>query len=328
MLQSVATLEFVLVSGFNSGMNAAQGLLDTQADCRAMSAAESVLSALLRALPVKHGRHRLLDKIKPEHWPNTTTVVKTSYKGHQLLMDADDLVGWHFLMLKSFDPEVSEVLCAVGQASQRQVLWDIGANKGACAYAVATALPRSQIVLIEPQATLIGLLEHNMHELAPGRFEVHAVGVGVRQETLELVIPGDNKGRASLVLDVGTEDYRKVMVQMQTAQQIAGASAFGWPTLVKADVEGFEPQVFESLAPALTSRTCEAIVFENYAEHGRAFEQILGAVRPHGYQVFAIRKGLFSTHLQACEATVREASDYAVIRNDLLARPNLRKMLA
>jgi FkbM family methyltransferase len=313
--------------GFNTGMSAAQGFMDTQADCRAMSTAESVLSALLRALPVKHGRHRLLDKIKPEHWANTTTVVKTPYKGRELVMDADDLVGWHFLMLKSFDPEVSEVLCAVGEASPRQVLWDIGANKGACAYAVATTLPRSQVVLIEPQATLTDLLRHNMQQLAPGRFEVHAVGVGVRQETLELVIPGDNKGRASLVLDVGTEACRKVMVQILTAQQIASSSAFGWPTLVKIDVEGFEPQVFESLAPALEARDCEAIVFENHAQQRSAFAQIRGTVQQHGYRIFAIRKSPFATQLQACDAIVPEASDYAVIRDDLLARPNLRKML-
>lgn len=292
-----------------------------------MSAAESVLSAVLRALPFKHGRHRLLDKIKPEHWSNTSTVVKTRYKGHELLMDADDLVGWHFLMLKSFDPHVSEVLCAVGAASERQVMWDIGANKGACAYAVATALPRSQIVLIEPQATLTDLLLHNMHELAPGRFELHAVGVGVKEEMLELMIPGDNKGRASLVLDVYTEDYRKVMVQIRTARQIAGASAFGWPTLVKIDVEGFEPQVFESLAPALAARDCEAIVFENLPEQRLAFERICSIVRPQGYRVFAIRKSPFSTQLRACEAIVPAATDYAVIRDDLLGRPSVRKML-
>lgn len=293
-----------------------------------MSTAESVLSALLRALPVKHGRHRLLDKIKPEHWSDTTTLVKTPYKGHELLMDADDLVGWHFLMLKSFDPEVSEVLCAVGVASERQVMWDVGANKGACAYAVATALPRCQVVLIEPQATLTDLLEHNMRELAPGRFELHAVGVGVKEETLELIIPGDNKGRASLVLDVGSEDSRKVMVQIQTAQQIASASAFGWPTLVKIDVEGFEPQVFESLKPALTARDCEAIVFENHAHQNDAFRQIFGIVQPRGYRVFAILKSPFATRLQACEAIVPAANDYVIIRDDLLGRPSVRKMLA
>ena len=301
--------------------------MDKELACRAMSTAESVLSALLRVLPLKHGRHRLLDKIKPVHWACTTTVVKTPYKGRELVMDVDDLVGWHFLMLKSFDPEVSEVLCAVGEASQRQLLWDIGANKGACAYAVATALPRSQVVLIEPQAGLTDLLQHNMQQLAPGRFEVHAVGIGARQETLELAIPGDNKGRASLVFDVGAEACRKVMVQICTAQQVESRSAFGWPTLVKIDVEGFEPQVFESLAPALGSREIEAIVFENHAEQEHAFAAIRGTVQQHGYKLFAIRKGPFSTQLQACEAIVPTATDYAVIRDDLLARPKLRKLL-
>jgi FkbM family methyltransferase len=311
-------------------MSEVHSLLDTHAaaECRAMSTAESLLSALLRALPVKHGRHRLLDKIKPEHWPHASTVVKTPYKGHELLMDADDLVGWHFLMLKSFDPQVSEVLCAVGRSSERQVMWDIGANKGACAYAMATELPRSQVVLIEPQAELSGLLEHNMQKLAPGRFELHAVGVGAREEMLELVIPGDNKGRASLVLDVDAADCRKVMVPMRTAQQIADDSAFGWPTLAKIDVEGFEPQVFASLAPALTARACEAIVFENHPWQSDAFAQILAIVQPCGYRVFAIHKSAFATQLRACDAIVPAATDYAVIRDDLLIRSGVRRMLA
>lgn len=309
-------------------MSEVHGYMGAQADSRAMSVSESALSALLRALPLKHGQHRLLDKIKPEHWPNTTTVVKTPYKGHELLMDVDDLVGWHFLMLKSFDPEVPEVLCAVGEASDRQVMWDIGANKGACAFAVATALPRSQVVLIEPQVPLTDLLYHNMRELAPGRFEIHAVGVGVKEEALELLIPDENKGRASLVLDIGTETCRKVIVHIQTAQQIVSRSAFGWPTLVKIDVEGFEPQVFESLAPALTVRACEAIVFENHPWQIDAFGQILGAVQPCGYRVFAIRKSPFTTQLQACESVVPAATDYAVIRDDLLDRTSVRRLLA
>jgi FkbM family methyltransferase len=309
-------------------MDAVQSFLVAPTDGRQMSASETVLSALLRALPVKHGRHRLLDAIKPERWSNTTTVVKTPYKGRELVMDADDLVGWHFLMLKSFDPEVSEVLCAVGQGSERQVMWDVGANKGACAYAVATTLPRSQVVLIEPQVTLSGLLEHNMRELAPGRFELHAVGVGLREETLELAIPADNKGRASLVLDVAAEDHSTVMVQMRTAQQIASASAFGWPTLVKIDVEGFEPQVVESLAPALEAWSCEAIVFENHHWQGDAFQQILGLVQPRGYRVFAILTSPFATQLQPCEAIVPEATDYAVIRDDLLDRLAVRRLLS
>jgi FkbM family methyltransferase len=311
-------------------MSEVHSLLDTQAaaECRAMSTAESVLSALLRALPVKHGRHRLLDKIKPESWPHASGVVKTPYKGHELLMDADDLVGWHFLMLKSFDPEVSEVLCAVGLASQRQVMWDIGANKGACAYAVATELPSSQVVLIEPQVALAELLEHNMQQLAPGRYELHAVGIGTRQEARELVIPSDNMGRASLVFDLGSEDCRKVVVPMRTAQQVADASAFGWPTLAKIDVEGFEPEVFASLAPALAERVCEGIVFENQPGQREAFGQILGIVQPFGYHVFAIRKSAFATQLQACDAIVPQATDYALIRDDLLTRFGVRKMIA
>ena len=309
-------------------MEAMSSHVESKAEYRSMSSAETALSSLLRALPIKHGRHRLLDRIKPALWPHTTAQVKMPYQGRELLMDADDLVGWHFLILGSFDPEVSEVLCAVGADSARQVIWDIGANKGACAYAMSTALPRCQVVLIEPQATLTEMLEHNMRVLAPGRFELHAVGVGVQEETLELAIPDDNKGRASLVHDFGVDHGRRVMVQIRTAQQIAGASAFGWPTLVKIDVEGFEPQVFESLAPALAARACEAIVFENHPDQMEAFGRIHAAVQCHGYQVFAIRKTPFATKLRACDAIVAAATDYVVLRDDLIERAGVRRLMA
>ena len=55
--------------------------------------------------------------------------------------------------------------------------------------------------------------------------------------------------------------------------------------------------------------------------------QILGIVQPCGYRVFAIRKSPFATQLQACEAIVPAATDYAVIRDDLLGRSGVRKLL-
>ena len=97
---------------------------------RTMSFTESTLSVLLRALPVKHGRHRLLDKIRNQPWPQATQLVRMNYRGHNLLMQNDDLVGWHFLILKTFDPEVAEVLCAAASGAADAVFWDIGANKG------------------------------------------------------------------------------------------------------------------------------------------------------------------------------------------------------
>jgi len=282
---------------------------------------------VLRHIPVKHGRHRLLDKTKPKAWSQSSQIVKMNYHGYQIVMDIDDLVGWHFLILKSFDPEVSEVLCTVGAAAAKPVFWDVGANKGACSYAVATSLPDCKIVLIEPQIAFAGLLNHNMSQLASNRFEVHPVGIGIEEGEFQLAIPASNKGRATLVFDESTNSDPKISVKIKTAEQIVESSAYGWPTLVKIDVEGFEPVIFQALMPAIISRICEVIVFENHPNQVDALKIISDLVIPHGYKIFAIHKTPFSTKLTACKGVMKSATDYAVIRDDVLNINGLRRMV-
>lgn len=294
---------------------------------RTMSFTESTLSVLLRALPVKHGRHRLLDKIRNQPWPQATQLVRMNYRGHDLLMQSDDLVGWHFLILKTFDPEVAEVLCAAASGTADAVFWDIGANKGACSYAIASALPHCQIVLVEPQTSLTDLLKHNMALLAPERHEIYPVGLGTEPGEFKLAIPESNKGGASLVFDAQHSKLPTVTVRVETAQKVSESSRFGWPTLIKMDVEGFEPIVFQSLKPAIESRTCEAIVFENHASQKEAFATILGLVKPHGYRIFAVTKTVFSTRLTPCESLVKSATDYACLRDDIVGRVGLRDLI-
>ncbi len=292
-----------------------------------MSLTESVLSLLLRALPIKHGRHRLLDKIRNQPWPQATQLVRMNYRGHDLNMLSDDLVGWHFLILKNFDPEVAEVLCAAAVGTANCVFWDIGANKGACSYAIASTLPHCRVVLVEPQTSLTDLLKHNMALLAPDRHEIYAVGLGTEPGEFKLAIPESNKGGASLVFDPRHSKLPTVNVRVETAQKVAESSQFGWPTLIKMDVEGFEPIVFQSLKPALEARTCEAIIFENHASQTEAFAKIKGLVEPHGYRMFAITKTVFSTRLVPCESLVKSATDYACLRDDIVGRAGLCELI-
>ena len=50
-------------------------------------------------------------------------------------------------------------------------------------------------------------------------------------------------------------------------------------------------------------------------------------MRCHGYEVFAIRKTPFATKLQACDAIVSGATDYVVLRDDLVGRAGVRRMM-
>lgn len=277
---------------------------------------ETGLSVVLRLLPLKHGAHRLLDRVRPATWAKGPTVVDVPYRGHIVQIDVSDLVGWHFLVMRSFDPEIAEVLQKFASPHGVDVFWDVGANKGALSYAMAASLPGCKIVAIEPQRSLTGLLAENLETLARGRHEVFTVGIGETPGSFALVIPPGNGGRASLTAQ-HRDGSRIEQVEVVTAETVRRYSRYGWPTLVKIDVEGFEPEVIRSLRPAFASRRVRCCVFECHASEDRSFDRIRAATTNLGYVLYAITKTPFSTRLGATNRLVRGATDYALIRDDL-----------
>jgi FkbM family methyltransferase len=277
---------------------------------------ESGLSLAFRLLPLKHGAHRLLDRLRPATWVNGPSVVDVPYRGHTLRIDVSDLVGWHFLVMRNFDPEITEVLQRFACRNGADVFWDIGANKGALSYEMAVCLPSCKIVAIEPQRCMTGLLADNLETLARGRYEVFTVAIGATPGSCELVIPPDNRGRASLTGLKGAGCFVE-QVEVVTADVVRRQSRYGWPTVVKIDVEGFEPEVIRSLKPAFASRRIRCCVFECYASQACSFQQIRTATQKLGYGVYAITKTPFSTRLTPATHLVRAATDYALIRDDL-----------
>ena len=142
-----------------------------------MSAKERVVSVCLRMLPIRHGKHRLLDKLGRllgRLEPSLRTVREGK---HEILLDVSDLIGRHYLLLGSFDPEVVDVLSTF-VTGREDVFWDVGANKGVICYQILRRVPGIRIVAFEPQRRLADVVRHNLAALCPGRFEVVAAGLG------------------------------------------------------------------------------------------------------------------------------------------------------
>jgi len=285
---------------------------------RKLSFMEKTLSLLLRGIPIKHGRHRILDAICPKVWDGSGSNVAFSFNGCEIVFDPYDLVGWHFVMLKSFDPEVIEVLEKACDPRSQEVLWDIGANKGACFCSLAAKLPLLQVVAIEPQSKLLASNILNLNSLCPDRYEYVGAGVGEEEAKLALTIPNSNLGRASLHLKQTSSGDEVEVIQIYTASQIVRNSKYGWPTVIKVDVEGHEPQVFKSLQPCIESKACKVIVFENHTSEAEAFETIKEITEPYGYQIFGISKSPWSTALLPARKQKPGITDYAVVRSDLV----------
>lgn len=293
---------------------------DGEIESRRLSLSETLLSLLFRALPIKHGKHRLLDLFAPNVWDKSGKSVSLSIQGHEVVIDPNDLVGWHFAMIRSFDPEVVEILEKACTLEEREVFWDIGANKGTCFCDLAVKLPSLRIVAIEPQAALSTQNISNLESICPGRYEYVQAGLGDEEAELTLTIPRDNLGRASLhVKQSSSDDYHET-IKIRLASQIVESSEFGWPTVAKIDVEGHEPQVFRTLAPCFATKTCKAIVFENHKSERKAFDSIREITVPHGYELFGISKFPWSTKLVPTKEQLSKVTDYAVIRTDVVKK--------
>jgi len=284
---------------------------------RSPTVLESCFSNVLRMLPIKHGAHRILDRVKPTPWRHGSHLVDVPYRGHVVRMDISDLVGWHFLMLRNFDPEVTEVIERFGAGDDGDVFWDVGANKGACSYEIATRLPLAKIVAIEPQQGLQALLEKNLAAIAPGRHELFPVGIGETPGFFDIFIPEGNKGAASMVRNHRRDSARVEVVQVRTAESVRAQSRYGWPTIIKIDVEGFEPAVVKSLEAAFVCGSVRCCVFECHPTEAAGYESIRACTEKHGYRLHAIHKTPFATNLVPAPTLVRGSTDYAIVRRDL-----------
>ena len=293
-----------------------------------LSPSERWLSRVLRHLPVRHGKHRLLDHVCPRVRARQHLRRRVPFSSTWLELDVDNLVGWHFTILRDFDPEVSEVLVAAAQdPSVPDVFWDVGANQGTCSYSVAAALPTARIVAIEPQRALTHTLVANLERVAGARFEVHPVGIGTEHAELELTVPDGNDGAATLHPAARGVTGRIERVTITTADAIVQASAHGWPTLLKIDVEGHEAVVVTSCLPAISSRRCRALVFENHDGEAAAFDTILRLAEEHGYGVYAIVKTPFRTRLVPTSRPQPRITDYAMVLDSLTTSPKLARLL-
>ena len=284
-----------------------------QLSYRKLSVPEKIISLALTAVPVKHGKHRLLDSIAPTALGASDLPVQFSVGNRECIVEVDDLVGWHMAMLGAFDPEVVEVLSTCYEDGD--VLWDIGANKCACSLFMAIKCDALSVVAIEPQSTLEDINRHNLSQVSNGRYEYFSAGISDAPGELKLSVPSANRGAASFhspataAGGVSWEESCKVM----TAAQLLAQSAFGAPDLVKIDVEGHEWPVMRSLQRLLEAQRIKALVFENNPGRLDDFKSIYSMVADSGYGLYGIERTPWKTTLREAKKPIVGVNDYAVL---------------
>lgn len=157
------------------------------------------------------------------------------------------------------------------------ILWDVGANVGTVSLYFARArFGLASIEAFEPNPSMAAHLRLMFDSI--GRVRVNQVALGDRNKDAILNIPEDDSSTASLTTGRGTP----TPISVVTGDRVAGKP----PSVIKIDVEGYEPQVISGLQNVIAE--AQPVIF---FEHSFVSEEIISAFVPFGYSRFFILDG-------------------------------------
>jgi FkbM family methyltransferase len=226
--------------------------------------------------------------------------LRTSW-GADVIADPASVIGRSILTTGVYDLAVTEALFRL--ISPGSTVVDAGANIGyMTVLAGVLAGPGGKVTSFEPHPDLFGVLQRNIAALrATGpaaTFTPHQAAVGDRPGTAQLVLPPEfesNDGVARIDAEAAAGG-RAITVDVLTLDDLLGDSTVD---VLKIDVEGYEPQVFEGASRTLAERRIRHVVFEDLAVDESEAVRMLRAA---GYRLFSLGWAMNGLKLQPIEA--------------------------
>ncbi|MFN0058915.1 MAG: FkbM family methyltransferase [Planctomycetota bacterium] len=215
--------------------------------------------------------------------------------GARALVPLDDYIGRAMYFVGDLDRKVSWVCKRIVRPGDNVV--DIGANLGLIALQLARLVgPSGRVHAFEPIPQLLGLLEQSIVRNGLRNIHLHRVALGAEDGELELWVPEHHAGRASFVrMGNATSKIRVPIKRLAEFSTQPGMDAI---RLLKIDVEGFEPQVFNGARSLFESRPPDAILFElNDTDVAPQHHPTIEFLRELGYRFLSIPKCYFRMRL-------------------------------
>jgi FkbM family methyltransferase len=183
---------------------------------------------------------------------------------------------------------------------------DVGANIGYLTglFAIRVGLAGA-VHAFEPHPKVQETLKRNIARVrlnpksAPIATHVCALGDFVGEA--QLIEPDCfqvNRGTARIAASEPGNELRSYVVAMETLDHLFAQESFD---LVKIDVEGFEPRVFQGARRLLSERRIRHIVYEDHEVQSSSLARRLQA---DGYAVFSIGYDLFGPKLRAVDREI------------------------
>jgi FkbM family methyltransferase len=181
-----------------------------------------------------------------------TITIKNLPLGLELRAYKRDAVGRGLFRRKVHEPTLTRYLLGRFANSSGKNFIDVGANIGYFTCLLSKlAGPAGKVLAIEPEPQNLALLEQNVKINHAAGVVIHPCALGANEGSamLGLYKPA-NRGRHSL-LHASAEKQIKVPVRtLDRLAQESGGGINSW-SLVKIDVEGYEPLVLEGASETL-----------------------------------------------------------------------------
>ncbi|MEI6160727.1 MAG: FkbM family methyltransferase [Roseococcus sp.] len=233
----------------------------------------------------------------------------------RLIVPTGDFIGAAVYGLGDLDPKVTWVARRILRPGDTAL--DIGANLGLVAMAMADAVgPGGRVEAFEPQPRFAALARRSAELNGFAHLTLHEVALGQRDATVELHIPHENMGRASIGRAEGADEV--IQVTQRHAGALLGSLHLGSIRLIKMDVEGYETEVVAGAEAFLRANPPDAILFELNDYEGAFRDQpLIGQLMALGYRFAEIPRCLWRMRLNRIDpqtATARLANDILAVR--------------
>jgi len=226
-----------------------------------------------------------------------------------------DYVGRAIFFTGELDRKISWICSRIIRAGD--TVLDIGANLGSVTFLMSALVGKNGCVhAFEPNPRLQELIDLGVQRNGSTNIVLHRVALGAARSELELTIPADNAGCASLVPTRQRSGDTSVRVPVVSLSEELADAEIERVRLMKLDVEGYEPQVLHGAEAFLTNTPPDAILFElNDNARTLAEHPTIKMLRAFGYGFFSIPRCFIKMRLRSFNP---EHYDRASIGHDFL----------
>lgn len=211
--------------------------------------------------------------------------------GSHILVPLDDYLGRALYFMGDLDPKVTWVCRRILRPGDTVI--DVGANMGLVTLTCAKLVgPSGRVVAYEPNPAMIELLRQSIDRNGFSNIELNAIALGKESGRLQLNVPDDHAGKASLVRTF-REDQHSVEIQVDNAAEAFERLEAGAIRFWKIDAEGFEPQIIEGAQAYLERNPPQVVLFEINDDEGPLNGNAsITMLESFGYRFFGLPKAL------------------------------------